>query len=249
MARDIVINLLAFANAVANGSRQIDFFADAVSLGVSKVEVRREWIKDFADELPAMRAKAEELGLELYYSIPAVLFTAGRLDVNLLSHVLKEAITLGATRVKFAVGEFDSSAQEELVTLKNMINAHSALVTVEGDQSAANGRIEPIISLLDACHKAGVPVYSTYDVGNFVWVGQEPLYNAVKLAGYVKYIHLKGVKMTLQGPQVSSLADSHINWQAALALLPQDVPVGIEFPCGENPKALLAQTIRQIQAI
>ncbi|SDD58942.1 sugar phosphate isomerase/epimerase family protein [Sporomusa acidovorans] len=249
MARDIVINLLAFASAVEKGSSQSEFFAEAVSLGVNKIEVRREWIKNFAVELPAMRSKAEEQGLELYYSVPAGLFQAGRANADFLNQIFAEANILGAVRVKFAVGEFDSSAPKELAVLKSIINENHVMVTVEGDQSLANGRVEPIISLLEACRAADVPVFSTFDVGNFVWVGQEPLYNAVKLALYVKYIHVKGVKMTTQGPRVCNLEDSHINWRAVLALLPQDVPVGIEFPCGENPLKLLERTIHQIREV
>jgi sugar phosphate isomerase/epimerase len=248
MARDIVINLLAFAGTAAEDS-QLEFFAEAVSLGVNKVEVRRERIKDFSVELPIMRAKAEELGLEIYYSVPAALFKAGRLESDMLRQVFQEAEELGATRVKFAVGEFGPVGKEALIALKDMIAAHNVLVTVEGDQSAANGRIEPIMAFMEACRLEAVPVYSTFDVGNFVWVGQEPLYNAVKLAPHVRYIHVKGVKMTPQGPQVCSLEDSQINWRAILALLPEDVPVGIEFPCGENPRELLAKTIQQIQSV
>lgn len=141
------------------------------------------------------------------------------------------------------------SLKEEFATLKRILNEKDVLVTVEGDQSPANGRIEPIVALMETCRANDVPVFSTFDIGNFVWVGQEPLYNAVKLAPYVRYIHVKGVKMTQQGPQVTSLDDSHINWQAVLSLLPKDVPVGIEFPCGDHPGALLAKTIQQIQGI
>lgn len=245
MSKEIVINLLAFADAVAKGSKQAELFSEVASLGVAKVEVRREWIKDFSAELTEMRKRAEELGLEVYYSIPAVLFKAGKLDCDKVLKVFQEAKRLGATRVKFAVGEFDSMS--DLSTLHKLIEEYGLFVTVEGDQSAANGRIEPILALLRACHESKVPVYNTFDVGNFVWVGQEPLYNAVQLAPYVRYIHLKDVEMTPQGPQVRNLDAGHINWRAALRLLPKDVPFGIEFPCGAQPCQLLAKTIQQIR--
>jgi len=249
MSKDIVINLLVFADAVSKGTRQVELFSKVASLGVKKVEVRREWIKDFTVELPQMRSKAAELGLEVYYSIPAVLFKRGKLDRGGLQQVLHEARILDATRVKFAVGEFDDTAQKELFDLKNIISGHTVLITVEGDQSPANGRVETILALVEACRTNNIPVYATYDVGNFVFVGQEPLYNAVKLYPFVRYIHLKDVEMTLQGPQVRSLDGGHINWRAALSLLPKDVPVGIEFPCGEEPEELLLKTIEKIQQV
>lgn len=245
MSKDIVINLLAFADAVAKGSKQAELFSEVALLGVAKVEVRREWIKDFPAELIEMRKRSEELGLEVYYSIPAVLFKAGKLNYDEVLKVFQEAKILGATRAKFAVGEFDCTS--ELAALNHLIEEYGLLVTVEGDQSAANGRIEPILDLMRACHESNVPVYNTFDVGNFVWVGQEPLYNAVQLAPYVRYIHLKDVEMTPQGPQVRSLDAGHINWRAVLRLLPKDVPFGIEFPCGAQPRELLEKTIQQIR--
>lgn len=83
------------------------------------------------------------------------------------------------------------------------------------------------------------------DVGNLVFVGQEPLYNANKFSSYVRYIHLKDVKITNQGPQVHSLDEGHINWRAALSLLPKDVPVGIKFPCGDQPRELLLKQLKR----
>lgn len=247
MARDIVVNLLAYAEVVAKGAGQAELFAEIASLGVKKVEVRREWITDAATELSQMRKLAEDLGLEIFYSIPAVLFKQGKLDREGLPPIFEEAMSLGATRVKFAVGQFEPNALEELAALKKLTRDYGILTTVEGDQSPANGRIEPILLLMEACRNQNIPVYATFDVGNFVWVGQEPLYNAVKLAPHVRYIHLKDVEMTLQGPQVRSLDNGSIDWRAALRLLPQDVPVGIEFPCGEQPKEVLIKTIAQIQ--
>jgi len=247
MSNDIVINLLTFADAVSKGMKQVDLFSEVASLGVKKVEVRREWIKDLTAELPLMCSKAEELGMEVYYSIPAALFKKGKLDSDSLQKVLREGQILGATRVKFAVGEFDDAAEDELLALKMILSRYSVLVTVEGDQSLLNGRVEPILALVKACRLKNIPIYATFDVGNFVFVGQEPRYNAVKLSPYVRYIHLKDVEMTSQGPQVCSLDAGHINWRAILSLLPKDVPMGIEFPCGEQPRELLIKTIQKIQ--
>lgn len=247
VAKDVVINLLVYANAVIKGARQVELFSKVASLGVKKVEVRREWIKDFIAELPQMHSKAEELGLEIYYSIPATLFRSGKLERDELRQFFQEAQILGATRIKFAVGDFDCNSQEELQEFKNIVGAYPIMLTVEGDQSVANGKMEPILAFIEACQAAHIPVYSTFDVGNFVWVGQDSLYNAVKLAHHVRYIHLKDVEMTPQGPQVRSLDMGNIDWRAALRLLPREVPIGIEFPCGEEPRELLIKTIQQIQ--
>lgn len=248
MANDIVINLLAFAGNVAQGSSQVNLLTDVAALGVKKAEIRREWIKDFTKELLEIRVAAREFGLELYYSIPAVLFKNGILDSGMLVQVLNEAKTLGATRIKLAVGEFNDKAENEIVLLRKILNEHNVLLTVEGDQSQINGRLVTILNFIENCHAKDVPAFVTFDVGNFIWVGEDPLYNAVKLAPYVRYIHLKGVKMTPQGPQVTDLENSDYNWQKTLALLPQNVPVGIEFPCGDDPKKYLIRAIEAVKA-
>ena len=166
-----------------------------------------------------MAQGAKENGLELFYSIPLPLFAVGRLDEALLRNVYAEARQMGATRIKFAVGNFAAAAAEELPKLAVLAKENKdILLTIEGDQSEANGRLEVLLGLLEACRDCDAPVYATYDVGNFVWVGQEPLYNAVKLAPFVRYIHLKDVAMTSAGPQVRELDAGSIDWRSALEL-------------------------------
>ena len=248
MSRKLVVNLLVYADLVKEGAKQAELLPRVASAQAQAAEVRREWIQDLPAELPVLAQGAKENGLELFYSIPLPLFAAGRLDEALLRNVYAEARQMGATRIKFAVGDFAAAAAEELQKLTVLAKENEdVLLTVEGDQSAANGRLEVLLGLLEACGACGAPVYATYDVGNFVWVGQEPLHNAVKLAPFVRYIHLKDVVMTSAGPQVRELDAGSIDWRGALELLPQDVPVALEFPCEAPVDERVAAMLKKVK--
>ena len=248
MSRKLVVNLLVYAGLVKEGAKQAELLPRVANAQAQAAEVRREWISNLPEELPVLAQGAKENGLELFYSIPLPLFAAGRLDETLLQNVYAEARQLGATRVKFAVGDFAAANKEEMKTLTVLVKENEdILLTVEGDQSEANGRIEVLLGLLEACRACGASVYATYDVGNFVWVGQEPLYNAVKLAPFVRYIHLKDVAMTAAGPQVRELDAGSIDWRSALELLPQDAPVALEFPCAAPVEERVAAMLKKVK--
>ena len=248
MSRKLVVNLLVYADLVKEGAKQAELLSHVASAQAQAAQVRREWILNLPEELPALAQGAKENGLELFYSIPVPLFAAGRLEEELLQTVYAEARQMGATRIKFAVGNFAAAAAEELQKLAVLAKKNEdVLLTVEGDQSEANGRLEVLLGLLEACGACGAPVYATYDVGNFVWVGQEPLYNAVKLAPFVRYIHLKDVAMTAAGPQVRELDAGSIDWRSALELLPQDAPVALEFPCAAPVEERVAAMLKKVK--
>ncbi len=250
MSRKLVVNLLVYAELVKEGAKQAELLPRVATAQAQAAEVRREWISNLPEELPVLAQGAKENGLELFYSIPLPLFAAGRLDETLLRNVYAEARQMGATRVKFAVGDFAVADKVELQKLTVLAKENEdILLTVEGDQSEANGRLEVLLGLLEACRDCSAPVYATYDVGNFVWVGQEPLYNAVKLAPFVRYIHLKDVAMTLTGPQVRELDAGSIDWRSALELLPQDVPVALEFPCAAPVDERVAAMLKKVKIL
>ena len=117
MSRKLVVNLLVYADLVKEGAKQAELLPRVASAQAQAAEVRREWILNLPEELPALAQGAKENGLELFYSIPVPLFAAGRLEEELLQTVYAEARQMGATRIKFAVGNFAAAAAEELQKL------------------------------------------------------------------------------------------------------------------------------------
>ncbi|MGO2518352.1 MAG: sugar phosphate isomerase/epimerase family protein, partial [Leuconostoc falkenbergense] len=66
--------------------------------------------------------------------------------------------------------------------------------------------------------------------GNWRYVGEDEVVAAKALTPYVRYIHVKDDKGSGDNLVTVPLNDGDINWQAILTILPQDVPVAVEYP-------------------
>lgn len=64
-----------FKDLIDTGVKQWEIFKLVKSLGVSKIEIRREWIVDFQKEIEIMALEVERQGIELLYSVPIPLFS------------------------------------------------------------------------------------------------------------------------------------------------------------------------------
>ena len=73
----LFLNTWIFEDAVKQGRAQADLVAQAERLGADGIEVRREYFKDLATELTAVRDAAEASELALALSIPDELFVNG----------------------------------------------------------------------------------------------------------------------------------------------------------------------------
>lgn len=248
MIENIVVNTIVFEDLIQAGAKQWEVFERVKSLGISKIEIRREWITDFQEEIPKMVLEAEKYKMELLYSIPATLFIEKRLAVDKLLEYLDEAQRMGIKMIKFTIGDFEAVNIEEVLRLKGILQNKQMVVTVENDQTMESGKVEGLTSFLDCCKEYDVPVYCTYDVGNWCWVNEDAVDNAPQLAEYVKYIHLKDVSYENDKPIAQCLDNGQVDWRAVLKILPPNIPVGIEYPCGAEPLAMLQDAIEKLVA-
>jgi sugar phosphate isomerase/epimerase len=84
----------------------------------------------------------------------------------------------------------------------------------------------------------------TFDTGNWLWAGENPLDAAQRLARHVRYVHCKAVQGEGARRFAVAPAADDANFAALLALLPRDVPRGIEFPF--DPAALEADAAARV---
>jgi sugar phosphate isomerase/epimerase len=246
MRENIVVNTIVFEDLINTGVKQWQLFESVKSLGVSKIEIRREWIADFQEETKKMVLEAKKHNMELLYSVPATLFIDKRLDTNKLLQYLDEAERMQVKMIKFVIGDFEAVNVEEIIRLKGILQNKHVTVTVENDQTVQNGKLKSLKSFLDCCKEHEVPIYCTYDIGNWYWVKENPVSNASQLADYVKYIHLKDAAYENDQPSVRALDDGQVDWRAVLKILPKNVPLGIEYPCGPKPLDVLKDTIEKL---
>ncbi|MGV0167312.1 sugar phosphate isomerase/epimerase family protein [Furfurilactobacillus sp. WILCCON 0119] len=229
-AQQIVLNTLVFADQVTNEhTLQATLLAAVPTFGISNAEIRREYISDFATEIPAIKAAADTNHLRLFYSVPEVLFLdGGQLNPNLKQY-FDEAQAMGMFAIKLNIGDF-AHYQGDLTADFGPLLATGIQVNIENDQTVQSGSSANILTFLNAAKAAGVDIQYVFDLGNWRFVAENELTVASELAPFTRYIHVKNVTIEDGKPSVTALDTGVIDWQKALTLLPTDVPVALEYP-------------------
>ncbi|MDI6878113.1 MAG: TIM barrel protein [Desulfitobacteriaceae bacterium] len=242
----IVVNTIVFLNELAGGKPQVELLEGIHLLGLTKVEIRREYLRVFPDDLLQIKRAAQVHQVEVFYSVPDGLFKQGELQGRALEQYLAEADRLGAKLVKFSVGEFNGFSVESLTKLKQILAEFAGIVTVENDQTKQSGTMKTNREFLRVCQENDLRIYGTFDVGNWYWVGEDPLTNAVELKDYICYIHLKDAVCENSGVRAASLDQGSIAWRQVLQGLPSGLPVAIEYPCGDRPLEVLGEELSKL---
>lgn len=196
--------------------------------GADGVEIRRElFSSDELMALPALGESIELLGLLACYSAPAPLFMPdGTLNPD-LPRYLSEASTLNALWLKVSLGHF--SDKQPLEALRVLLDESGMTLVVENDQTDC-GQLAPMQRFKASCRVNQLPVTLTFDMGNWLWVGDSPEEAARHLAPAVSYIHVKAAEPHHAHFRAVPPDEAPARWLALLDNLPADAPRGIEFP-------------------
>lgn len=229
MSRKIMVVTAAYgADRVREAGGQRAMLPVIAGAGADGVEIRRELFN--SEELlalPALGESIELLGLLACYSAPAALFMPdGTLNPD-LPRYLAEASTLNALWLKLSLGHFCD--KQPLEALRTLLNECGMTLVVENDQTDC-GQLAPMQRFKAACRVMTLPVTLTFDMGNWLWVGDSPEEAARHLAPAVSYIHVKAA--VAHKDQFLAVAPDHTDtrWMELLNQLPADAPRGIEFP-------------------
>lgn len=192
--------------------------------GADGIEIRRELLSQAEiDRLADLGDAIADAGLAAFYSVPEALFTAeGALNPNLERH-FEEAKQLHARLVKYSLGHYQRDMGSAL--LHDRLNALPFRLVVENDQTRCG-----TLAALENYFYDEAPVGMTFDMGNWLWVGDRPALAAERLAPFVSYVHVKAAASAADGWRAIALDDADNLWRETLALLPSNVPRGIEFP-------------------
>ena len=102
MRQELGINLLVYKEKLDKGIMQSSLLREIKEQGISLAEVRREYILD-EEELIAIRNEAENLQMDLCYSVPEKI-VEDNMPNQQLEIYLKEAEKMNAKNVKFNIG-------------------------------------------------------------------------------------------------------------------------------------------------
>ena len=185
------------------------------------------------------------------YSSADYLWAAdGTLDIPALECALAAAQTLGAARIKMAIGGFASSSPATFATLQERLHTSKTELVIENDQTPAAGTLAALQDFFSAAKAHEVFLGMTFDMGNWHWTGECPLQAAAALAPQVRYVHCKGVQRQPQRWVAVPVAESSAPWRAVLRALPAHVPWAIEYPLiGDDLLAVTRQHIKQLRSI
>lgn len=173
-----------------------------------------------------LAADIERRGLLVCYSAPEALFAAdGSLNPR-LSDFLLEAQTLNALWLKLSLGHF--SHHDDLEALREILQESGMALVVENDQTDC-GQLAPMQRFKAACRVNQLPITLTFDMGNWLWVGDSPEEAARHLAPAVSYIHVKAAEPHHSQFRAVPPDEASARWLALLNNLPADAPRGSNF--------------------
>lgn len=199
--------------------------------GADGVEIRRELLDEVAlTRLAELSSAIAAHQLRTFYSVPDALFTAdGALNPQ-LENYLHEAELLNAQLLKFSLGHYAGAiASDDMLRLRQALAHPDVRLVVENDQTVC-GKLAPLTRFFREFGATHMPHGMTFDMGNWLWSGEEAENAAHVLGDYIGYIHVKAAVPHRDAFRAIALNDADHRWRNLLRLLPDTVPRGIEFP-------------------
>ncbi len=216
--------------------------------GADGVEIRRElFTAGELNSLPALAQEIDRQQLFAVYSAPEALFTPQHTLNPNLPTLLAEAQALNARRLKLSLGHFRPGF--DFTELKVALEQHPVKLVVENDQTPDCGILSMLNAFFHAAEDSHLPVSMTFDMANWLWVGQDAFAAAERLARHVGYVHVKAATQGQRGWRAIALDDTDGSWRDLLARLPHDAPRGIEFPLqGDDLEAVTRHYVNILRA-
>lgn len=195
----------------------LQFLDYAHAQGVQGVELLDYFWREERVELPAARARAQELNLAISaYAIGnncVQTDRSARLEVvNALRHGVDNALALGTSRVRVFSGEKRAGVGiiESMDYIVEVLGAGASYAAERGvtlvleNHGLFAGRGDQVKTVIE---RVGSPALrANFDTGNFLLVGQSPSDAVRQLAPLVAYVHLKDFRPIERGFEGESYA-------------------------------------------
>lgn len=194
---------------------------------IEGVEIRQELLPVDEDTRKAFFLELLETGTQkdwqFFYSVPQSLFTDQGLNPQLESW-LAEAAAFKAASVKVNIGEVAGIAAVEPTELAALLAKYQVRLTIENDQTEANGRLKSVTEAIAAVAKGQLPIGYTFDIGNWLVMEEDLDLAFAQLKEKMTVLHLKNIDEKLE---TTLLDEGTAAWQS---YLPKEVPVILEYP-------------------
>ena len=251
--RPILISMVHFEDELKAGQRtMLDLLETAHRLGADGIELRREPWPGQAEELLAVRQRAEALGLLIVYATMATLFNDNPAGEQALYEDMTTAKALGAPQLRVFQGPAPTDATDPAWGKARQAIDEAAsqgiVLALENYARTPGGTLAEIKHVLDEIQSPNLT--TNIDFANY-YGRDEDIFNAIQTVGSrASSAHLKDVtddpddRLTyLGGGQLPM--DRII---AALDTLPQKILYCFEFRGGGDPEGRIEKSIAYLQA-
>lgn len=244
MSRTIALNTVAYQQVMKEkrSSCQSELLPELKSLGFEFVEIRREYLSAGKKELQHIAVIANDEGLQLFYSVPDELFKENEINPA-MEEYFKEAALLNALQMKLNLGQLDKLTDQIAEQLDRLLHNFSTKLLIENDQSKERGGAERLKAFMEEAVGFGLALGLTFDVANFTYFGENSIESAKILKPFVKYIHIKNVKINEGKLEATDLKSGDLDIKAILNEFPENVTCAIEYSCG--PQNTIKQKLEQ----
>lgn len=224
-----ILNMLVFLPEMEENQRtQAELMEMAKKYPISGIEIRREMLPQDkavkAAELDKIREIKAAQDWTLYYSVPESLFVGAGLNPEIRNY-FEEGRKMNVDRIKMNIGDIEqmNTAQKEL--LEELLAEYKITLTIENDQTPANGPFAHVKTALANVRTFCLPVNYTFDTGNWCWHGDDPITAAEELGSKVHDLHIKNVTDLM----TTAIAAGSIDWKKVMQTI-NGVPVVMEYP-------------------
>ncbi|MFB5191240.1 sugar phosphate isomerase/epimerase family protein [Alicyclobacillus fastidiosus] len=205
--------------------------------GADGIEVRDELLNRSSDSLDEIAATCQALDMDVVFSTPTPMFLANGQVNPTIQSVFEASERLQAKVIKMNLGGFEQvrDPAEGMAHLQAQLGRlERTTVTIENDQRQVANQARLIENFLTLCTEYDVPIHLTFDMGNWVFVGERMQDVAPKLMPFIRYVHVKdseldehGVRQTipLDLGSPAKAADIHL-----LQQMTRRAPICIEYP-------------------
>lgn len=246
-----IIPTSVFADVVSGEVAQLQVATRIADLGAQGIEIRRELFVESDDSLPLEQCRqAIQQANLLYtvYSVPSSLWQKNhRLNQEIVYRSFTEAQRLGADAVKLSLGHYDhvQSSIDVLLTSLDQFFAEQSSISpihlwIENDQTTYGGDPAHILSFFEQlatlqAHSQWYSIGMTFDIGNWLYAGQDALEAAQRLSPYVTYIHAKhSVQQENRYLTLPLPIEEKALWRQVIERLPNQAWRAIEFTLSDD---------------
>lgn len=243
--RKVVMSIVQYTQPIESGSMSVPELVEvAGTLGVDGLELRRElWGAPMAGELPGVKARMQELGLQVTFATHDVLFCEGD-DYDQLLKDVDTAAEIGSPLFRIFTGPVPESstdpAWDKAKVVIDRAEEKGIVIALENYANSPGGTLAEVRTVLD---HFDVPALRTnIDTGNYAGWKQDILEAIEAIGSRVAYVHVKDPTpdgVTVPGEGSLPMVDIF----AALDALPQEIIYCFEFPGRDDPEGRIKRGV------